>query len=487
MQKIINNTRSLVMIAAFTVLLPAMGCNKYLNDPLPTDEITQANAFISDNSVSSVVTGNFLALISNGIFEGSGSSYLGYTSGLYTDELQYINTTAGTTPQLFYLDALQTGSVNYWSTMYTQIYGVNAALTGIQGATTTLFYENQWLGESYFTRGLLYFYLTNLYGAAPLALSTDYTINNVLSRAPQSQVYQQIVSDLQQARSLLNYTYTNAYGAPTTDRVRPDRYSATALLAKVYLYSQKWDSAETMADSVIANAGAYSLQPVTSAFNANGPETIWALEPTVGNETPDYQLYYNGMPAPIPSGKTMNSFLVFACMDTALVNTFEPGDTRFTNWVRADSIAGTSPTATYWFPNKYNTSSLTAQNQIIMRMGELYLIRAEARAEQGNIAGAQSDLNAVRARAGLPATTASDEASLLTAIIHERRVELFTEEGNRFLDLKRWGAIDSVMTAFAPTKGSGTTWSDYKQLLPLPANDLLQDPNLTQNTGYLAQ
>jgi hypothetical protein len=117
-------------------------------------------------------------------------------------------------------------------------------------------------------------------------------------------------------------------------------------------------------------------------------------------------------------------------------------------------------------------------------MGELYLIRAEARAMQGNIAGAQADLNAVRTRAGLSSTTASDQAGLLAAIVQERRVELFTEWGNRFFDLKRWGIIDSVMTAFAPGKSASSVWKGYMQLLPLPSNDLQQDANLSQNPGY---
>jgi hypothetical protein len=119
---------------------------------------------------------------------------------------------------------------------------------------------------------------------------------------------------------------------------------------------------------------------------------------------------------------------------------------------------------------------------MVLRLGEIYLIRAEARAEQNNVSGAQADLNAVRTRAGLGYTTATDQASLLNAIAHERQVELFTEGGNRFFDLKRTGKIDSVMTAYAPLKEG--TWSDYMQIFALPLNDIQQDANLTQNPGY---
>ena len=489
MKNIFNKYYSIVILAGCTLLPPVMGCNKYLNEPLPSGEITQANAFVSDNSISAVVTGNFMNLVNTGFFNGGG--YAGdFEFALYTDETLYYNTGDATAlPFLYYLNEIVTddANANFWSPMYNQIYDVNAALAGIQGATATLYYKNQWLGESYFNRAVEYFYLTNLYGPVPLALTTDYAVTDALGRAPQTQVYQQIVSDLQQARSLLNYSYTNAYGATTSDRVRPDRYSATAMLAKVYLYEQKWDSAEMMADSVIANTSTYALEPLSSVFTANGKETIWSVEIPPTNTAPqEYIEYIGSMPVPIPSGSTPNKYSVYSWLDTALVNTFEPGDGRLTTWTRQDSITG-SPGSTFYSPYKYNTQSTTTQLPIILRMGELYLIRAEARAEQGNIAGAQSDLNAVRTRAGLPATTATDQPSLLTAIMHERRVELFTENGNRFFDLKRWGTIDSVMTAYDAIKGSGATWSTYKQLLPLPSNDLQQDPNLNQNTGYAVQ
>jgi hypothetical protein len=171
-------------------------------------------------------------------------------------------------------------------------------------------------------------------------------------------------------------------------------------------------------------------------------------------------------------------------MDTALVDAFESGDNRLTNWVRVVPVTGASPALTYYFPNKYTSSAISDENEIVLRLAETYLIRGEAQAHLNNIAGAQSDLNMVRTRAGLANTTASDVAGLLDAFLRERRVELFTEGCNRFFDLKRTGAIDSVMTAFAPKKAVAAAWSHYMQLFPIPTNDLIQDPNLTPNPGY---
>jgi hypothetical protein len=71
---------------------------------------------------------------------------------------------------------------------------------------------------------------------------------------------------------------------------------------------------------------------------------------------------------------------------------------------------------------------------------------------------------------------------MLNAIYHERQVELFTEWGHRWFDLKRTGNLNAVMTAVAPAKGS--TWSSYMQLMPIPPTDIMADPNIKQNQGY---
>lgn len=468
---------SILLLSALT------GCNKYLDTPLPSGVITAQNTYVSDNSVSAVVTANFMSLMSNSaLFAGSTSGNLSYQTGLYIDELQNYSTSISNSIA-FYKDAIQYGNTGHWTDLYKKVFVVNSNMEGIQQTSSPLYYKNQWLGECYFTRALLYFYLTNLFGDVPLALTSDYTTNNSLSRAPQSQVYQQIIADLQQAQALLNSGYSDGYGASTTHRVRPNRYAATALLAKTYLYTEKWDSAEVQADSVIGNT-AYALVPTAQVFVSNNTETVWALAPYASSPANGYAFYINGMPSPVVSPATPNTYGVYVSMDTALVRAFESGDNRFTTWVRTVPVTGSSPAFSYYFPNKYSSSAVNTVNEVILRLAEIYLIRAEARAHLNNIAGAQADLNAVRTRAGLPNTTAADQVSLLAAIAKERRVELFTECTNRFFDLKRTKTIDSVMTAFAPQKGIGASWSSYMQLFPIPTNDLIQDPNLTPNPGY---
>jgi hypothetical protein len=91
-------------------------------------------------------------------------------------------------------------------------------------------------------------------------------------------------------------------------------------------------------------------------------------------------------------------------------------------------------------------------------------------------------LNVIRARASLPAATIASKDATLSAIAHERQVELFTEWGHRWFDLKRTGKIDAVMSVVTPQKGG--TWNTNKQLVPLPSSEILINHNLAQNPGY---
>jgi hypothetical protein len=119
---------------------------------------------------------------------------------------------------------------------------------------------------------------------------------------------------------------------------------------------------------------------------------------------------------------------------------------------------------------------------MILRLAEQYLIRAEARAQQNNIDGAKTDLNAVRNRAGLLNTTANDKTEMMAAVLHERQVELFTELGHRWFDLKRTKAVDLVMNSVTPIKGG--TWQTTDQLYPIPVADIIRNSTLKQNPGY---
>ncbi|HVK50079.1 MAG TPA: RagB/SusD family nutrient uptake outer membrane protein, partial [Pseudobacter sp.] len=122
---------------------------------------------------------------------------------------------------------------------------------------------------------------------------------------------------------------------------------------------------------------------------------------------------------------------------------------------------------------------------MVMRLSELYLIRAEASIllSASNITSAINDLNELRGRSNAslfpPDLTVTE---VTEAIASERRRELFAEWGHRWLDLKRTGKAREVLSAISykqPWKG------DYQLLYPIPVNDLRDNPNLKQNEGYI--
>jgi hypothetical protein len=130
---------------------------------------------------------------------------------------------------------------------------------------------------------------------------------------------------------------------------------------------------------------------------------------------------------------------------------------------------------------------------MMLRLAEQYLIRSEARAKQGDVAGAVADLNVLRKRARATATLAvpnplPDLSSSITqdqalnAVLQENRVELFTEWGHRWLDLKRTQKVEEVMKVVTPLKGG--TWESSDQLYPIPSDDISRNVNLSQNPGY---
>ena len=116
---------------------------------------------------------------------------------------------------------------------------------------------------------------------------------------------------------------------------------------------------------------------------------------------------------------------------------------------------------------------------MVLRLSEQYLIRSEARARLEKYSEASIDINAIRHRAGLSDTTAGSIDEFILIVEKERQKELFTEWGHRWFDLKRLLRADAVLQ---PVKGEN--WQETDKLYPIPASELLSNPNLTQNDGY---
>ncbi|MCC8424295.1 RagB/SusD family nutrient uptake outer membrane protein [Mucilaginibacter sp. UR6-11] len=462
-------------------------CQKFVQTPPPVTTLSSENTYTSVSTAAAVLDGIYISLNPSATI-GSGNSFSLKTSllcGLSADEFSLIST-AGADLIHYHTNGLTNQNGDIWNLAYPIIFNANSAIAGISNSNSLpTKIKEQLLGEAQFVRAFLYFYLVNLYGPVPLALTTTPQTNATLSRAPISQVYQQIISDLTSAQSKLSTQFLDGTILnPSADRSRPSYWAATALLARVYLCNgyvtgdnSNFSKAASESSILINNRALFGLSSLDQVFlkaSLGNNEAIWQLEPTAaGFPTTEAREFV--LPATGPSV----SHPVW--LSDSLMSKFEPGDQRRTQWVNSVTTGGT----TYYFAYKYKNNVLnSAINEYtnIFRLGEQYLIRAEAETKLNDIAKAQADLNAIRNRAGLPNTTATTQAALITSILHERQVEFFSEMGHRWMDLKRLGVVNSIMGTVTPTKGG--IWNANDGLYPVPATDLNADPNLVQNPGY---
>jgi hypothetical protein len=429
----------------------------------PAPNLINSDAvFSSDVTAIAAMDGIYIKM--RGLSLSVANGGLSLFTGLSGDEIY--NTTSSTVYDPFFKDSIPSENTtiqrNFWTEAYTTIYRANAMMEGLNKSTTlTDSLKKQLLGETKVVRSLYYFYLVNLFGDVPLVVTSNYTTNEKMPRTALSQTYQQIITDLIEAENLLKPTY------PSAGKARPNKWTATALLARTYLYQKNWLQAEAKASTVI-NSGPYSLVTnVSNAFLKNSAETIWEIAP--GNEASNTVEGVNFN----PSSTTVKP--TFA-LTTYLLNGFESGDQRKLNWVKSNTVGGTI----YYYPYKYKvrSSATVTEYNIALRLSEQFLIRSEARMQQGNLSGGQADLNVVRSRAGLPNISATTQERLLLAVEQERRVEFFSEWGHRWLDLKRTGRIDAVMSSAKPN------WQSFAALYPIPYSQLQLNVFLAQNPGY---
>lgn len=453
-------------ILAFSILLAVLlnSCESYVEVDAPPSQLQGTLVYEDVGTATAALTNIYSSLQRNALVNG-GANGLSILMGSYADELvSYSN--YGLPEETFFANNLQASNESIfalWSETYSLIYASNAVIEGVgNSAAIAQSDKNLLIGEALFVRSYLHFYLLQLFGDAPYVTQTDYRINATIGKTSTDVLYDFLAADLVQAQQLLPSAYSVAL------RVRPNRSVATALLARVYLYSQKYGAAEEAASMVIADSGLYAIEPsLSDVFLINSRSTLWQLMPALANMNTLEGEHFIFTAGPPPA----------RALSASLYAAFEPGDLRREQWLGTVQADG----ETWHHPFKYRQPATTDSSQeysIQFRLEEMYLIRAEAAARQGNFTAALEDLNIIRNRAGLPDSTLEGD-SLLAAILQERRVELFTEHGHRFFDLKRTGQLDAHLSGIKPG------WNTTDSFLPLPQKELSLNRNLLpQNTGY---
>jgi len=454
------------------------GCKRLLEIKPPYNSITTSQVFGDSADAVSALAGIYSNRINTGPSRTFGSNGTTIIAGLSADELVSFDN-SDPAIQEFNSNTLETSNpdVNtfFWAPLYSLIYQCNAIIEST-GASTNISNtaKSEIVGEAKFLRAYSYFYLTNLFGNVPLIISTGYKANQLASSAPVKAVYTQIINDLKDAQALLPTDYSAGKG----EKIRPNKWAATAMLARAYLFSSDWQNAETQASAVV-NANTFRLTSLDSVFLMNSDEAIFQLQINSSINTGTYNATPEGYIF-IPFDTTYPPSFY---LDTTLLNDFEANDQRRVSWVDSTSYYGT----VYYYPYKYKIGSgqsaanaQVSEYYMVMRYAELYLIRAEAKAKLNtDLPGAIADINMIRSRAGLgDLPTSLTQSQVLDAILQEKRIEFFSEWGHRWLDLKRTGLATTILSPIKPQ------WQPYQQLYPVPITELSSDPNLKQNPGY---
>jgi hypothetical protein len=444
------------------VVLILFSCNNFVEIETPKTQIINQKVFENDAGARSAVIGVYSQIMTATSFASGGYNGVTAIAALSADELD----NHALTPDRIAisdnsLTALNTVS-SLWTEIYLSIYEANAIIEGVKNSTTlTSTVKDQVTGEALFIRAFGYFYLVNFFGDVPLLTSTDYRTNRVATRSATADVYQQIENDLRDAQKLLltDYSFSNE------ERIEPNKWVATALLSRAYLYQKKWSQAEAMAASIIEEDQFSLAADLNSVFLANSSEAIWQLMPVLPR--------LNTFDGPYFFGEYS---IVDVSINSSVMDAFEPGDNRASSWIATSTTDDYTYSYAYKYKVVFGDQPLT-EYQMVFRLAEQYLIRSEARAMQNDLSGAIDDINTIRVRAGLDPLddTGITQDDALDAIAKERRAELFLEWGHRWFDLKRTGKIDAVLSPVKPD------WQSKDALFPIPQAEINANPNLKQN------
>jgi starch-binding outer membrane protein, SusD/RagB family len=420
-------------------------------DTNPTAQIDAGTALTSARGIELGLNGAYRSLQSGSLY---GRQELAF-SDLYTDNLGFTGTFTGDREVSTRAILPTNGEVGgIWSSAYIGINRANYILDAIADVgDLTDAKKAQYRGEVLWIRGLSYFLLAKYYGGVPLIEHPTETIDESVQveRATLPETYAFIVKDLEEAATLLPAARANG---------RATKGAANALLARVYLEMGQYAQARDKATLLINDAQYRLVANYETLWNGskNTTESIYEVQFTTANSNSVAFWFY-----PTPLGGRLG----FA-PTPALYDAYEAGDTR-----RASSIATHTTGQRYGF--KFRQVASGNENIPVVRLAEMYLIRAEANARlNAPLATVAADINVIRTRAGLPnlAATVTTQQQLLDAILQERRVEL-AMEGFRFMDLRRHGKAEALLGIAA-----------NKLLWPVPQYERDANPKLAQNPGY---
>ncbi|WP_164122196.1 RagB/SusD family nutrient uptake outer membrane protein [Sphingobacterium sp. xlx-130] len=455
------NKNNILLLFLATIIGLTTSCNNFL-DRAPLGQVAQEGYFNSETNANAALMGMYRSMMNSFSYGQSTIIVPEFSAGHVRHAAAY--------PEYenFGVHQVQTINpwvANMWKALYTTINSSNQIIEEVPNMTSAMITDqkkNIFIGEAKFIRAFNYFFLVRAFGRIPLKLA--YTRENstlAIAQSEKEAVYTQIIKDLTEAADLLpkENPYTGDAG-----RGRASHWAAKALLAKVYLYQAAFTAdykpAVDLSEEVISS-GKYSL--------ASDFSSIWTTQNT---SEAIFEIQFNDQVTnPLAAVSNDNATVLFFVKDTTLLDLYEQEDKR-----KAFSIKKGSKNN--YFMGKFPNFSPASQNVTALRLAELLLIHAEARARIDNSVSqtAYSSLKKVQDRAGIISSvdTYQNLTDFIIAVQEEKERELLFE-GETWFDYCR--------TKLALQKYSSLK-SETHFLYPIPASEIGFGDGLSQNPGY---
>ncbi len=437
------------------------GCVK---DQEPISQIVSVNFFKTASDAEAAVVA---------CYDGIQSAYSNnviIAGGVMGDDILASSGGNNTRHQDFAPTAAQGNVLDFWRESYFSIHRCLDVIENVPKINDLALDKNRVMGEVYFIRALLYFNLTRFYGKVPIVTQTTKTPEQEfqIAREEVSKVYELIITDLIQAKTLLPTNNIN--------KARASKGAASALLARVYMHRDNFATALKECEDVMALTNPkYELVP-----GANYADLF-----TVGRQNTSETIFeISFRPAVAQEGHNLDASTVPVPGNIFTIRPEPKIITAFNNSIgdlRRDASLGIFNTQTYI--KKYQsgpptvTTNRRAQdaNIIVLRLADVILMRAECLNELDRTPEAIPFLNQIRQRAGLLPTTALSKADVRLAIENERFLEL-AFEGHRWFDLVRTNRAQALIPKL--TNIARVLW-------PVPSREIDLNPNLLpQNPSY---
>lgn len=481
------------IVAVVFGLFILAGCAKEYLDVKPEGQITPEGYYSTPERAKELVNSIYNNMLQ---WDEHTFSWIGITS-ISSDDAEKGSSAGDTGADKDKLDNFTEGATDVsveeiWVANYRGISRANLALSILPTIVIDESLKSRLIGEARFLRAYYYWNLVRTYGGVPLINTVidptnDAEVNQAMVRASVTDIYNQIISDLQYGVDSL----WSRSQYESSEMGRATSGAAMGLLSKVYMYQKNWQACFDMAQSVI-NSGEYALVPDYSTIwreiGENSSESLFEVQAVGGPVALGVQQYslvqgvrgQFGWGFNVPT-ESLNS--AFELLDTIRreATMIYPGETLWDGAVIIDNTPNPRYNQKAYISKTEETfngdDAQTNKDIRVLRYAEVLLIHAEAANELGNSSVALSSLNQVRQRVKLADVTETDQTQLRQIIWHERRVELGMEH-DRFFDVIRQGRGAELFGPLGFIAGKN-------EIFPVPQSQIdISNGLLTQNPGY---